>query len=190
MNAIAADVKPVFQTRMTREEAGNCFEACIASVLEVPLSDVPDFGARVLDARPDWPQLVREHAARGEALPWPEGADEGYEAAMMQWLASLGLTYWEYDVPEQATRDQILWMVRDGYWIASTQVHPSFRHATVWKGDRLVHNPTPGWPVGPDGVPALGELRCATLFGALDPPLVARALSSYFAGESRIRTAT
>ena len=33
---------PVTQTRTGAQ--GNCFEACMASLLEVPLSEVPDFG--------------------------------------------------------------------------------------------------------------------------------------------------
>lgn len=178
---------PVFQTRTTREEAGNCFEACIASILEVPLNEVPDFGAMVLERRPNWPEIVRLADEHRAALPWPEGVDAEYERAMMDWLATLGLTYWEYDVPEQATREQVLWMVRDGYWIASTQVHPKFRHATVWKGDELAHNPTHGWPSGPEGAAVLGELQQATVFGALDPPKIARLLT-YSAGEVEIRT--
>ncbi len=35
-------MKPVFQTRFGFED-GNCFEACIASILEIPLDDIPDF---------------------------------------------------------------------------------------------------------------------------------------------------
>ena len=34
---------PVTQTR-TGQEQGNCFESCIASILEIPLWGVPDFG--------------------------------------------------------------------------------------------------------------------------------------------------
>jgi len=33
-------MKPVMQTRFS--EDGNCFEACIASILEIPLEEVPD----------------------------------------------------------------------------------------------------------------------------------------------------
>lgn len=36
-------MEPVFQT-MHGEKHGNCFAACIASLLEIPLEDVPQFG--------------------------------------------------------------------------------------------------------------------------------------------------
>jgi hypothetical protein len=35
-------VRPVIQTYTG--ENGNCFAACLASILEIPLSDIPDFG--------------------------------------------------------------------------------------------------------------------------------------------------
>lgn len=72
-------MKPVFQTR-TGADTGNCTEACIASVLECELRDVPDLcecGTR----RPDWDECLRAWLrSRGlvavvanapSPLPWP-----------------------------------------------------------------------------------------------------------------------
>lgn len=38
-------MKPVYQTKFGDKE-GNCFAACLASLLEIPLEDVPDFYAQ------------------------------------------------------------------------------------------------------------------------------------------------
>lgn len=158
---------PVFQTRLTREEAGNCFEACVASILEVPIETVPDFGALLLEREPRWPELVAA-TPPGERLPWPEGIDELHETIFGVWLRDRGLEAWEFDVPDDVTEEA--WLAGcekwNRYWIASTQVSPLFRHATVWRGSRFVHQPTPGWPLDPA---TLGPLRQVTVFVAADP---------------------
>lgn len=41
-------MKPVLQTDTS--EKGNCFQACVASLFEMPLDDVPNF----CSLRPDW----------------------------------------------------------------------------------------------------------------------------------------
>ena len=43
-------MKPVFQDRYGSAD-GNCFEACLASILELPLTSIPDF---VRNNPPDW----------------------------------------------------------------------------------------------------------------------------------------
>lgn len=99
-------MKPVDQTLMLeRGEPGDCYRACIASIFELPIEDVPHFtleacrlaGADV-DARPfDYAALIPLHkevtegerrltdewlAARGKRLVWPmkreDFPSEGY----------------------------------------------------------------------------------------------------------------
>lgn len=36
-------MKPVMQTKTDLSQPGDCYRACIASVLELPIEDVPDF---------------------------------------------------------------------------------------------------------------------------------------------------
>jgi hypothetical protein len=43
-------MKPVFQNKHGTDD-GNCFEACVASILEIPLESVPPF---VLNNPEDW----------------------------------------------------------------------------------------------------------------------------------------
>src|SRR5579875_1399637 len=55
---------PIRQTRTG--EIGNCFAACLASILEIPLQVVPEF---------------------------PTGSDEQFFEAAQKWLATKGLRY-------------------------------------------------------------------------------------------------
>lgn len=177
---------PVFQTRLTRGQCGNCFEACVASILEVPLELVPDLGRLVLERRPDWPDVVRACDAAGERLPWPDGADDLYEERMERFLRELGLLRVEYTIGAEPgcayTEEEWLELVETfGYtWIAATQVTARWRHATVWQGRRFVHQPSPGYPLDPE---TLGPLREATIFWALDPGLTGRALGRLQTGD-------
>lgn len=56
-------MEPVEQTRFGWPE-GNCLMACVASVLEVPLSDLPDLYDRKQGGDDDWWMIVRRTLAR------------------------------------------------------------------------------------------------------------------------------
>lgn len=172
---------PVFQTRYATETFGNCFEACVASILELPLSAVPDRAALVDgDA---WADLVtRTRAKGGETavgdLELPDAYDDG-EAVLQAWLAERGLAWLDLDIdPKGLTAKAWLGVAARifdaGYWIGHTrQSRASTAHATVWKGDAVVHNPHRGGPVDAE---ALGPLFAATVLAAGNPPLLARTL--------------
>jgi hypothetical protein len=56
-------MKPIYQTRFggseaPGEEQGNCFAACLASVFECALEDVPDFAGTIVDGR--WFGIITE----------------------------------------------------------------------------------------------------------------------------------
>lgn len=71
-------MKPVEQTAVG-VPAGNCFEACLASILEIPLESIPHF------VGDDWWERYLEHfGARGVELlyvPLGGGVPKGYSAA-------------------------------------------------------------------------------------------------------------
>lgn len=173
---------PVFQTRYAAETFGNCFEACIASILELPLGAIPDRAALVdADA---WADLVsRARLAGGEQavgdLDLPPEYDEG-EDRLRAWLADRGIGWLDLNVGEgrrDVREDDWLTLTGAGfatlYWIAHTRAAPtSTSHATVWRGGQLEHNPHRGWP---EGKP-LGPLHAATLLIAGNPALLARTL--------------
>lgn len=172
---------PVFQTRYAVETFGNCFEACIASILELPLSSVPDRAALVdLDAWAD--EVSRARAAGGEQavgdLDLPSTYDAG-EDELRVWLASKGLVWLDLDIAPGGLTSEVWLEVAEriysaGYWIGHTrQSRRATAHATVWKGSAVVHNPHRNGPVDAD---ELGPLFAATVLAAGDPALLARTL--------------
>jgi hypothetical protein len=125
-------VKPVFQSdrgNPERTEAGDCFRACVASILERPLDTVPHFfqGQRV-----------------GTVIS-PQR-----ETAMQDWFGLLGLGFvtlpLRADTPEQAmgmfgSRYPSL------YYILIGQTRKGVNHAIVCRGAYVAHDP---------GRPAIG----------------------------------
>lgn len=172
---------PVFQTRYAVETFGNCFEACLASILELPLAAIPDRAALVdADA---WADRVNQaHIAGGDQAVGDLDLPAEYEAgeeALRQWLEERGLAWFdiligsaaEKVVPERVWLDVASKVFARGYWIGHTRTAPrATSHATVWRGASVVHNPSRGWPADKD----LGPLHAATLLVAADPAKIAR----------------
>lgn len=172
---------PVRQTRYAVETLGNCFEACIASILELPLSAVPDRAALVdHDAWAD--RVSRIRAEKGERgvldLTLPDEYDQG-EDVLRRWLGDRGLHWLDLDLDPHGLEAEV-WLavagriLADGYWIAHTRTSRNATlHATVWQGRDVVHNPHRNGPIDAE---ALGELRHATVLVAGNPALLARVL--------------
>jgi hypothetical protein len=164
---------PVFQTRYAVETFGNCFEACIASILELPLAAVPD-RAQFVDADA-WADLVattrRDGGDVGE-LALPTEYDAG-EERLRGWLNARGLAWLDLELDDARNRRACLEVLEtmSGYWIGHTESYDGWRHATVWHRLTVVHNPHRGT----QAVDVAG-LRRASLLVACDPPLLARRL--------------
>lgn len=80
-------MRPVMQTRGYDPEApagqqrGNCWTACIASLLELPIEDVPDFVQIEVDGGDSWwDQTVQFLTDRGHQLTWvhPGAPGDGF----------------------------------------------------------------------------------------------------------------
>lgn len=132
-------MKPVEQTRFGLD--GNCFAACLASILETPIESIPDpFDERLGDAR-----------------QWRAKWD-----AWRAWLAPRNLTLLEYD--DQGSHPK-------GYAIMgviSHRVHPhepskKLLHAVVALDGACVWDPHPGRGGG------FGRTIDWTVFTVLDP---------------------
>jgi hypothetical protein len=111
-------VKPVDQTVLDGDGGmpGNCLAACIASLLECAIEDVPQPTAEE-HADPYW---------------------TAYNARLDAWLAARGLyrlrIYGDADVEA---------IPAGAYWIASGLSPRDKHHATVWRGGELAHDPHP-----------------------------------------------
>jgi hypothetical protein len=124
-------VIPVKQTKVggpdiPPEERGDCFAACIASVLEVPLADVP-----ILIDDDWWENTIAVVARHGHVV------FEAYRHSLQP------------KGSDPLTAEEIGTWIGDAYWIASV---PSLnlgsyddgrpvKHVVVMRGAELVHDP-------------------------------------------------
>ena len=117
-------MKPVFQTAYG-EGKGNCYAACVASVLELPLEVMPDLITGV-KCRRDQDNILRNFLK------------------MLGW----GIIALHHDAlrdPDLNFRDRVMFFKQDGYYIAGGVAENGVGHAVVMKDGQLAHNPHEGW---------------------------------------------
>lgn len=142
---------PVDQTvlRSPREldgPPGNCFAACLASLLHLPIEDVP--APTLGDV--DW------------------SASGGYWERIASWLADRGLHMVEVDrdrgLVETSTVGYLTGV--DWYWIA-TGLSPrgDFLHSVIFRGRELAHDPHPSRAGLDGGIVKAGYLVPLDPFG-------------------------
>lgn len=109
---------------------GNCFAACIASLLEVPAETVPNF----MLGLPSWDPNDSEAAGR-----WARA----FLAAVNAWLAPRGLWYFELWVDGGLPRYLTDATPTSAYWLGVGPVEGGAYHAVVMRGAEMVHDPHP-----------------------------------------------
>jgi len=107
-------MKPVMQTRTGK--GGDCFQACVASVLELQLEDVPDF-CNVY-------------------------SEDEWFLKFCSWLNQYGMTAIMVKNDGKAVLDKIL---TGTYTLAGgmSAARPKMLHEVVWKDHKMVHDPAP-----------------------------------------------
>lgn len=110
---------PVHQTTFGGPDAepadrGNCFSAALASILHLPIDEVPRF--------------------------CEFGDDEDWQPHICRFLAKFGFAYVEVELTEYTT-DALLPHL--GYCLISGKSPRGHRHTVVGKGMTLVHDPHP-----------------------------------------------
>jgi hypothetical protein len=111
-------MKPVFQTVFGKEQ-GNCFAACLASILEMVVSVVPNFP--LLHGDMEW--IYRCN----------------------QWLWPKGLGLLAVAPPPEHIDSFLTMMAESGaYFIVSGESGLGCEHAVIYKDGKLVHDPMPG----------------------------------------------
>lgn len=113
-------MKPVVQTDLTFK-TGNCGEACIASILEIPLSDIPIF-----------------HNSEKEQ----DG--ETYCRNLRKFVQQFGLSYIDVEFNDAHDPKDFL----KDCWVVATGPSPRgteewHKHAVVWRNGDIVHDPHP-----------------------------------------------
>src|SRR6266581_6866987 len=140
-------MRPVEQTILHDPEkgvVGNCFAACLASLLEIPLDDVPHFFGASTDS---------------------------WRKDLNLWLARRGLSFIDVWCPNPTN---FQWYVTEqlsqvGYYVLSgpSPRYKSVEHAVIAKGGKIVFDPHPSKAGLADGYRWLGFLviRCGALWG-------------------------
>jgi len=92
---------------------GNCFSACLASLFELPLDEVPNF--------------------------WITGGagDDEWWGAVRDWLKPRGFGIMTLKLSSETHLELF-----EGLLIVSGQSRPGRYHATIWKDGVLVHDPS------------------------------------------------
>jgi hypothetical protein len=107
-------MKPVMQTNLTR--LGNCFEACLASILECDIDVFPGY----------------------KNINWWSNYQEWF---CHRGIAMLGILWKDMMVLEHMPR---VYSIVSGKSPRYKDVEPPVLHATVWFGNKMVHDPYPG----------------------------------------------
>lgn len=113
-------MKPVFQTDTTFK-TGNCGEACVASILEIELSDIP-----MLHNQDD-----------------PEDGAT-YCRNLRKFLSKFGMSFIDVSMVEDCDPMDFFkdcWVVASGKSPRATEDWQ--KHAVVWRNGEIVHDPHP-----------------------------------------------
>jgi len=106
---------PVMQTEVG--DRGNCYSACLASLLHLPISDVPNFFDTAADDSP-----------------------AAWFAGVREWLAGHNLCVTSFEVDANG---RFYGWSPHAYLITCGKSPRGRDHATIWKGGVMVHDPHP-----------------------------------------------
>jgi len=103
---------PVMQTVLGR--GGNCFSACLASLFNLPIEDVPNFF---------------DIAGEDDAMWW---------GAVRDWLRVRGFGIMSLDLTNPSFIS-----VFEGWFIVCGKSSRGLDHATLWRNGEMMHDPHP-----------------------------------------------
>jgi hypothetical protein len=140
-------MKPVMQS-IVDPVNGDCLRACIASIFELPLEEVPHFVA----------------------------LGTGWHAALQNWLRPMGLVMQSY--PYRGAVDVPAWWPSGWWIASvESEVYPGGSHAVVMRGTETIDDVEDWMAVAHDPSPhprrTPYKFREAKFFVALDPALIA-----------------
>lgn len=126
---------------------GNCFAACVASILECSIDQVPNFVGPLQDET--------------DPVEW----ERRFLEAVHAWLAPRALGYVELYFASEGI-PETLWRNLDllGFWVGIGSTKEGFSHAVVMRGREVAHDPSPDRT-------GLSSIHGAGFFAALDPRL-------------------
>jgi hypothetical protein len=120
-------MKPIFQTRFGGpndpvEKQGNCFAACVASLLNIPLKDADTYL---------------------EGLATPGAVETGWWRAFVAWCGERDLVPLYLTLGDKATPEQCAYGKPGLRYIACGQSPRGLGHSVVYLDGELEHDPHP-----------------------------------------------
>jgi len=109
---------PVNQT-ICNFKNGNCFSACIASILELPLVEIPNF---------------------------MQDGEEKFDYHVEQFEKDFGIGIVDFDYTNQIeSLPDFIILMKNRYLVATSPSprNKNYNHATVWYNGNLAHDPHP-----------------------------------------------
>lgn len=141
---------PVFDTDGEQtDEGGDCFAACLASILELPIDGFPN----MLDSRP--------HGDAGWWHRWNLWLYDNYRAELLYWESREAM-------PDPAS--QLAWWIAEVEWGATS-------HSVVFHKDEFRHDPAPSprvWALD-DVISGVALFSIASIWDRADGPYVVTA---------------
>lgn len=142
-------MKPVDQTTFAPQ--GNCLQACLASIFEVPLSEVCDTS----------PRAGSDYSQHNVVQAWLE--PRGYWTWNLdgKWAPKRGVRHLEMGRTEPA---DFLWPYPPGWYIGGGVSPRGVEHAVVMRAGRIVHDPHPKRDMTLDAIDSITVLvRCSPM---------------------------
>lgn len=146
-------MRPVDQTTFAPQ--GNCLQACLASIFDLPLNEVVD----------TTPPPEDDHAAfysqHNLVQKWLEA--RGYWTWNLEgdWCPKRGIRF--LDDGETSVPADFLWPYPPGYYIGGGKSPRGVEHAVVMRAGYIVHDPHPARDM------ALGAIDCITVLVRCQP---------------------
>ena len=148
---------PVTQTKMVVKNAagltvqnGNCWAAAIASILELPLSEVPnlevwfghDINGKTVYDDFIWVKLTQRFLIRmGYTISF-DNRFKVFHLSLEEWETQ-ECPSWQMRYKELGDYNELRIQLQDEYYFVSGLSARGVSHVTIWKADKMVHDPHP-----------------------------------------------
>lgn len=140
---------PVTQTKVVVKNKkgedvvrGNCYAAAIASILEVPITEVPNVEVLFHIEGSYWSEVMHTFL---NSIGWELCTDNRF---MVFHDENYGL--------DSGTRQQKIDYCKDKYYFVSGKSARGVQHITIWQNGKMVHDPHPS----NDGIETFEYFEC------------------------------
>ena len=148
---------PVIQNKVVIKDSngnfvqnGNCWAASIASILELPITEVPNFEVwydhkfRGRDVNTDsiFRDLTERFLIRHEHTIEIDNRFRVFHLSKDEWESESNI---DYDIPYKSlgNYDELRELLKNEYYLITGESPRKVLHVTIWKEYKMVHDPHP-----------------------------------------------